>query len=332
VSSRVVWDGRWAGRHGIARHAHEVGRRLEGSYHILKPGRVSPTSPIDALYLRGVLRLGRGDLFVTPGFNASLAGPYRQLVTVHDLIHLRVDDESSRAKRLYYKRVVLPAIRSSQRVLTGSQFSRNELIAWTGLPPEAVVAVGYGCSFPPATRAERDGAAATEGRTVLFVGNPKPHKNLSLVVAALRHMSADVRVVTVGVPYDYVAEKCEAYGVALSRFNVLQRLSDAELRELYIAAACVALPSTYEGFGLAALEGMAVGTATAYACDAVDEVVGPLGFRSASTTDGEAYADVLAKAMAIDGSARRNLIARAKTFSWDDTAKLVEQQIGAMSK
>jgi len=249
---------------------------------------------------------------------------------VHDLIHLRVDDESSRTKRLYYGRVVLPAIRSAQRVLTGSQFSRNELIAWTGLPPEAVVAVGYGCSFAPGTRAELDAAAATEGRTVLFVGNPKPHKNLALVVAALRHMTEDVRVVTVGVPHEYVAEKCAEYGVALSRFNVLQRISDAELRHLYITAACVALPSTYEGFGLAALEGMAVGTPTAYVCDAVEEVVGALGFRSASTTDGEAYSDALTQAMAMEGSDRHTLIARAMTFSWDDSAKLVEQQIVAM--
>ena len=129
VSGRVVWDGRWVGRNGIARHAQEVARRLKGSYENLKPGRVSPTSPIDPLYLLGALRLGRGDLFVSPGFNASLPGRHKQLITVHDLIHLRVDDESSFAKRLYYQRVVLPAVRSSQRVLTGAEFSRNEIIA-----------------------------------------------------------------------------------------------------------------------------------------------------------------------------------------------------------
>lgn len=330
MSDRVVWDGRWVGCHGIARHAHEVGRRLEGSYRILQPGRVSPTSPIDALYLRRVLRLGRGDLFVSPGFNASLPGPYSQLLTVHDLIHLRVDDESSRAKRLYYERIVLPAILSAQRVLTVSQFSRDELINWTGLPPNAVVVVGNGCSFAPGTRAELDAASATEGRPVLFVGNRKPHKNLALVVAAMRYMAEDVRVVTVGVPYEYVAEQCAAKGVALSRFKVLQRISDAELRDHFVTAACVALPSTYEGFGLAALEAMAVGTPTAYVCDAVAEVVGPLGFRSASTTDGEAYADVLTKAMAIEGSVMHKLVARAMTFSWDSSAKLVEQQIVAM--
>ena len=330
MSGLVVWDGRWVGRNGIARHAQEVVGRLKGSYQVLKPGRVSPTSPIDALYLRSVLGLGRGDLFVSPGFNASAPGRYKQLITVHDLIHLRVDDETSQAKRLYYRCIVLPAIRSAGRVLTGSQFSRNEIINWSGLPSEAVVAVGYGCSFAPATPAELDRCLGIEAPTILFVGNPKPHKNLSLMVAALRHMTEDVRVVTVGVPHNYVAQKCEASGVALSRFSVLEGISDSKLRELYMTSACVALPSTYEGFGLAALEAMAVGTPTAYICDAVHEVVGSLGFRSMSATDGEAYAAALTEAMAIQRSARDELIARSITFSWDTSAQLVEREIVAM--
>jgi glycosyltransferase involved in cell wall biosynthesis len=330
VSGHVVWDGRWVGRHGIARHAHEIGRRLEGSYRILKSGRLSPTSPVDALYLRSVLRLGRGDLFVTPGFNASLGGSYRQLVTVHDMIHLRIDDESSFTKRLYYARVVLPAILKAQRVLTVSQFSRNELINWTGLTPDAVVLVGNGCSFAPATHEELNRAARAENNIILFIGNSKPHKNLALLVGALRHLASDVRVTTVGVTPEYVAGICRAMGISFSRFDVLPRISDSELRELYLTAACVALPSTYEGFGLAALEGMATGTPTAYLCDAVAEIVGTLGYRSEHTTDPEAFADALSRAMEMEKSLKADLIDRAMTFSWDDSARIVDQQIGSL--
>jgi glycosyltransferase involved in cell wall biosynthesis len=265
---------------------------------------------------------------VSPGFNASLAGPFRQLITVHDLIHLHVDDESSLAKRLYYERVVLPAIRSAGRVLTGSQFSRNEIINWSGLSPDAVISVGYGSSFAPATTVELDRGAAGDGRMILFVGNSKPHKNFRLLVSSLRYMSDNVRVVAVGAPLEFVAATCHSEGVSVSRFDVRQNVSEADLRELYITAACVGLPSTYEGFGLPALEGMAVGTPTAYICDAVAEVVGPLGFRSHGKTNAEAFAFALEGA--IQKGMPSQLIARASTFSWDDSAKLVEEQMAAM--
>jgi len=205
------------------------------------------------------------------------------------------------------------------------------LIEWTGLHPEDVVCVGNGCSIAAPTPVELDRPSATKRPTILFVGNSKPHKNLSLLIKAMGHLSEDVRAVTVGVSDEHIARECEIYGVARARFVALQGVSDAELRKLYMTSACVALPSTCEGFGLAALEGMAVGTPTAYICDAVHEVVGPLGFRSASQTDGEAYAHVLTKAMTIETQVRHDLVARATTFSWDEAARLVEQQISAMS-
>jgi len=271
--------------------------------------------------------LGSGDLFVSPGFNASLSRHHHQLITVHDLIHLHVKAESSHTKRLYYQRIVLPAIRSAQQVLTVSQFSRNELIEWTGLPAEAIVVVGNGCSLAPATSAELDRGAAASRTTILFVGNSKPHKNLSLLIAALRHMNHEVRVVTVGIPPERITEECEAYGVQRDRVSSYQGISDAELRELYVTAACVALPSTYEGFGLVALEGMAVGTPTAYVCEAIGELVGSLGFRSGSPTDAEAYAGALTEAMEQKPLLANQLLARASTFSWDDVARKVESAI-----
>ena len=330
MTGRVVWDGRWIGRHGIGRHAQEVGSRIQGLVDILEPGRVRPTSPADPFYLRATLHLGSDDLFVSPGFNASLPGAFRQLVTVHDLIHLKVDSESSFAKRAYYDRVVLPAIRSTKRVLTGSEFSRRELIKWTGLPPESVVASGYGCSIAVATRDELNCVSPESIRRILFVGNPKPHKNFRLLLSALRHLSDDITLTTVGLPRAYVTKACIREGVDSSRVSVFQGVSDETLRVLYATAACVALPSTYEGFGLAALEGMAVGTPTAYVCDAVAEVVGPLGYRAASATDGGAFAFALDDAISTGGAIRQELVKRAMMYSWDNSAAIVDRQIREM--
>lgn len=331
MSGSVTWDARWIGTHGIARHATEVTRRLTGSYRHVKPGRVAPTSPVDPIYLRSVLRLGAGDLFVTPGFNAALPGRFRQLLTVHDLIHLRVADESSCVKRAYYEGLVRPVIRSTRRVLTVSEFSRREIIDWSGLDPEDVVTVGNGSSIAAATEDELDARSRAQKRTVLFVGNAKPHKNLDLLIAAVRHLPDDVRVVTVGVTPEHVARRCAELGAARGRFDVMPGISDGELRRLYLGAACVALPSTYEGFGLAALEGMATGTPTAYVCEAVDEVVGDQGFRCRSASDGEEFATAVEQAMTLDRAARARLVQESGKFSWAKAAERVERQINELS-
>jgi len=140
-------------------------------------------------------------------------------------------------------------------------------------------------------------------------------------------MPEDVRVVTVGVPHEDITEECDARGVQRDRVSSHNGISDAELRDLYLPAACVALPSTYEGFGLPALEGMAAGTPTAYVCEAVAEVVGPLGLRSASPHDAEAYARVLLTAMKQKPLFTDRLLTRAATFSWGDVARKAEREI-----
>ncbi|HZL05893.1 MAG TPA: glycosyltransferase [Coriobacteriia bacterium] len=292
-------------------------------------GRIAPGSPADPAYLLARLSAARCCLFVSPGFSASLPGRYQQLLTVHDLIHLRVPEEAGSLRRLYYERIVRPAIRRNGRVLTVSEFSRRELARWTGLPIERIAVVGNGCSVSAASAEEIAGADSVTRDYVLFVGNAKPHKNLRLVVGALHHLPRDLRLETVGVSAGTVARLCEALGVDARRVTTHRAVGDAHLRRLYLNAACVALPSTYEGFGLAALEGMAVGVATAYVCDAVAEVVDQLGERAQDSRDARAYADTMLRAASIDPQRRRSLVQRAQLYAWPDVVARVESEIRA---
>jgi glycosyltransferase involved in cell wall biosynthesis len=318
----VVWDGRWRGRHGIGRHADEISRRLPAGIKQLAGS--NPASPLDPLRLTALLARLRPRIFVSPGYNAALKSSCRQLVTVHDLIHLGDVSESSRLKRAYYGTVVAPIIRQTGIVLTVSHYTASAISKWANIPLDRVKVVGNGTSIARASDADLGDAARHRdefGQYLLYVGNSRPHKNLGLLLDALSFLDPAIRLVLVG-PSREVVGRLVGHPISDDRVQFLQGVDDQELRTLYLNASCLVLPSTEEGFGLPALEAMALGIPTAYCCDAVQEVVGGLGYRSPSD-------DPRSFALAIDASLgatlgdRHALVSRSMLFEWDRTANQV---------
>ena len=163
---------------------------------------------------------------------------------------------------------------------------------------------------------------------VLYVGNTKPHKNVGLLFKALTKVDSDIQLVTVGLPEQYVAYACQGYGVNPCRVTTRNAVSESELRSLYLEADCLALPSSIEGFGLPALEAMALGTPTVYVCDAVEEVVGSLGYRIWDADGVDEYAAGIEAAVGSQpAEARQALALRATLFSWDSCAKIAMSQV-----
>ncbi|WP_102510183.1 glycosyltransferase family 4 protein [Sanguibacter massiliensis] len=322
-ASTTVWDGRITGMHGIARFAREVYSRLPAQPDAWTDARTSPYSAFAPVETAVMLRRRRADLFLSPTYAPALRGPYQQLITVHDLIFLDVDAESSLAKRQYFERLVRPTIRRANAVMTVSEFSRKRLVEWSGLAEDRVFMVGNGCSEAPLD--DVAGALTDRARDpfVLFVGNERVHKNFRLVARAMKHVEAGVRLVTVGLSQEYLDQTCSETGLDRARVTGHVGIDDAKLTELYTAASVLAVPSTYEGFGLIALEALARGVMSVYCCDAVDEVVGSTGVRSADADDEVAYADALTRAMA-SPTPVSELLARADSFRWTDVARRVD--------
>jgi glycosyltransferase involved in cell wall biosynthesis len=321
VSGGLLCDARWAGAHGIGRFCGEVLRRLPEHSQLTRGPK--PLSAADPLWIACQVAARRPRLYFSPGFNPPPLGSVPFVFTIHDLIHIQVPAEASPAKQLYYRLIVRPACHRAHRVLTVSEYSRAQILQWSGLSPERVVNVGNGVGPP----FYHDGLRRQPGFPyVLYVGNSRPHKGLFNLLLAFRGMTcSDLRLVLAGRIGAETACCVEGLGMA-HRTRIVGSPTDEDLADLYRGAVVLVLPSVAEGFGLPALEGMACGTPViASWAGALPEVVGEAG----ALVDPLDVSAIRHEMECVLGSPQRQAamraegIERAGGFAWDKVAARV---------
>lgn len=319
---RLLVDARWIGPHGIGRFAAEILPRLPEAQAL--PLGWPVLHPFEAFALRRLLLRLRPRVYFTPGFNPPWRSPVPVVMTIYDLIHLHHPAESSALKRLYYRVVVRDAARRGAHILTPSEFSRHEILQWTGIPASRVTVVGCGVGPEFSPHGPRDDLGFPY---LLHVGNHKPHKNLHRLLEAFSRLptSWGLRLVLTGQLEADLVSTASRLGVR-ERLVSLATVPEEKLPALYRGAQAVVLPSLYEGFGLPALEAMACGTPViAAATTALPEVVGEAAVLT------EAYdSDAIAGAIrqVLEDEALQQRLAqlgpqRARSFDWEDVARRV---------
>jgi len=325
--SGVLCDGRWIGPHGIGRFASEVLSRLPGA-DILESGKTHFLTPFDPLWSSIQIAKRRPRVYFTPGFNPPAVSVCPFVMTIHDLIHLKISGEGGGFKRLYYEKFLKPALLRAFRVLTVSEFSRNELLEWSGLSPDRVIVTGNGVGpeFAP------EGPRWDPGYPYfLYVGNHKPHKNLDMLLTAFSQarLPTPFRLVMTGTPDPVMIGR-------LGRLNhgnkvVFQGLiGEKNLPSVYRGAKALLFPSFYEGFGLPVLEAMSCGVPViASRIPAVEEVAGDAAFlvHPEQIEDWKRGMEKVAEDREFQKTLGTRGRERAGLFSWEKTAEKVRQVI-----
>lgn len=318
----ILYDARWIGLSGMGRFADEVSKRLP-ALAFYKAARV-PWHAADPALLSVMLWRRRPKLFFSPGYSPPLSSPCPFVFTLHDLHHLRVRENSSAAKRAYYRHVIRPACRRAAFVLTVSEFSKREIVEWAGVRPEKVISVGNGIG-PPFVA---EGAKHVPGFPyLLYVGSRKPHKNLPRLMQAfaLAELPAELRLILVGWEGPELDSEIQPRGLG-GRVICRRCDSDEELASLYRGALGFVFASLYEGFGLPPLEAMACGAPVVTSnAAAIPEVLGDAGLLVDARNVDEFAAAI--HALVADAGLREKLrekgFARAKKFTWDETARKI---------
>lgn len=327
---RVLVDARWIGLHGIGRFAEEVIRRLPEPVDRL--GGFPLLHPLEPIWTSFEIARRRPRVFYSPGFNVPLHSAVPMVFTIHDLIHLEVPEERSVLRSAYYAYLVRPATRRAARILTVSEFSKQTIVDWAGVPADRVVVVGNGVGpeFNPGGDAYDPGYPY-----LLHVGTHKPHRNLPRMLAAFARarLGPEVRLVLTGTPSKRLVEEASALGLE-GRVVYAGCVSESMLPAYYRGARAVVLVSTYEGFGLPALEAMACGTpVVASNVSALPEVLDRAGLL-VDPYNVESMADAFRKVVEDEGlrSHLRTLgLDRATRYSWDHVSAAVWQVLAEAS-
>jgi alpha-1,3-rhamnosyl/mannosyltransferase len=239
------------------------------------------------------------------------------VLTVQDLSFEHFPELMSRSDRFFFRTFVPRSARRADRVLTGSEWTKRDLVERYGVRPERIVITPYGVdpTFRP------DGPRREGEPYALFVGALQRRKEPDLALRALQGVGA-LRLVLAGPDRglgDELRSEAKALGLE-DRVEFTGHVPGPELAALYRGAACLVFPSRYEGFGLPVLEAMASGTpVVATRSSAIPEVAGEAAVLV------EASAEGLAAGIDQAVSERERLAAagleRAAQFSWADTAR-----------
>ncbi len=212
-------------------------------------------------------RIG-ADLVHGPAFVIPLAAGCPSVVTIHDLSFLRFPKLFRPANRLYLTVLTRLSAGRAKRLIAVSAHAAAETTRLLGVPADKIDIVYHGVDphFRPLAADEVAAFRARKKlpeRFVLHVGTLEPRKNhIRLVEAFAQIRETGTALVLAGARgwlYDELFRKVEALG--LSKDVVFYGYaSSEELPLLYNAAAALAYPSLYEGFGLPVIEAQACGT------------------------------------------------------------------------
>lgn len=249
------------------------------------------------------------------------------VATIHDLSVLVVPETMRESTREVLSRQLRSTAEKATLVLTDTEAVKEEIVARGLKSPERVEAVHLA---PGSTlEVEPTKPDGLPERYVLFVGTVEPRKNLETLLVAFeryrRHRPDGLQLVLcggLGWKTERIVEKINA-AEAEGWCRRLGYLSEPELVGAYAAAEWLALPSLYEGFGLPAVEAMAVGVPLLLSdIPVLREVAGEAALY-APKDDVEAWCRLL-ESVTDDPSLRERVAAagerRSESFTWQRTA------------
>ena len=285
--------------------------------------------------VRRHLRHHRPDVFFSPDSFMPIGLDCPSVITIHDVAHRRFPEAISVAHRWYYDVFIPKFVQATTRIITISEFSRDEILHFYPAAEGKIDVVYNGTNtlYQPLPADEQEQVRNTYSQGypyILFTGAIHPRKNVTGLIAAFnafRKTSAQpVRLVIVG-PKAWGYKEVELAAERSPYRDDIVFPGYLEIRELVrvtAAAHVLGYISLYEGFGLPVAEAMQSGVPVIVTrASAQSEVAGPAGLE-VDPLDPQAIAEAFHRVFDHEEERQTMISAgltRSRLFSWDQTAE-----------
>ena len=247
-----------------------------------------------------------------------------KVMTIHDLSFLENPRWFSKAYYWYYRLMTPLAVRTSQSIITVSEFSKQEIMRFYPFVSKEKINVVYNGVDTQQFR-HLDESPTPAEHFALAVSSLDPRKNFARLIEVFNDIH-DLKLYIVGSAGRIFAQQTDK-STSNDNIRYLGRVSDDDLLRLYNQAACFIFPSIYEGFGLPPIEAMACGCPVLVSDIPVCREVCTDAALYFNPYDTKSIQDCINHFLNLDKKEKADLLASAYNnvcrFSWEASAKII---------
>ncbi len=270
------------------------------------------------------------DLYWEPNFIPNNFIKSKKMITsVHDFSFILHKDFHTKERIKYFEDNFFQNIYRSDIIITGSEFSKQEILNRLDFKDENVKVIYHGVRHDIFKKIENIKLSFELPKKFIFsVGSIEPRKNLIGLLNAYNNLSDEIKheykLVLAGFKGWENEDIMQIIEKNKDFITYLGYITDEELAGVYNKASCFVYPSFYEGFGLPPLEAMACGTPVI--CSNVSSLP-EVGGEAVVYCDPYSIEDIKSKIelVLLDKNLQKELsvkgLEQAKKFTWEKSAQ-----------